>query len=149
MHRHPLTWLLLVVGPVLAAPVSSAAQTLEVNPGTVVFIASPDHLRTITVAGQTVVVLTRYELRIYLDGATAPMTTVDLGKPAPDARNEIVARPQELLGLPLGGYIARVAAIGPAGESLSEPSNPFARMGPPAPATNVRVFSSPSGGGGG
>jgi hypothetical protein len=131
-----------IVGWLLLGSSRASAQTVVINPTTVLFIASADHNATVTVAGQTVPVLTRYELRIFLEGAAAPVTTVDLGKPTPNAQNEVRMTPGELVGLPLGAYTARVAAIGPAGESVSDPSNPFARVRAPAAPTAVRVSGS-------
>jgi len=103
---------------------------------TVQFTASLDH----NVVFNGVPVLTRYDLRIYLQGATAPIANYDLGKPTPDANNQIIAvNPSWFVGLAMNVlHVARVAAIGPAGEGVSDPSLPFgsaaiprAPVGPP------------------
>jgi hypothetical protein len=73
--------------------------------------------------------VTRYDLKIYLQGATQPVTTASLGKPAFDADGKIrVDFSTILIGWPLadGNYEARVAAIGPSGSGLSDVSNLFA-----------------------
>lgn len=112
----------------LLLPAWGGAQTV-LNPTTVEFRASADHGAT-TVSGEPKVA--RYDFRIYLLGATAPVTSVDLGKPTPDAQQTITAQPDVLLGLPVGQlYEARVAAVGPTGEGVSDVSNPFGREGPP------------------
>jgi hypothetical protein len=140
MRVRPLFPLLVALLGGLSWPAS--AQTVVINPTRVIFVASADHNRTLTVGGQTVPVLTNYELRIFLEGATGPVTTVNLGKPTPDASGEIQAQPSELIGLPLGAYVARVAAIGPGGASESDPTAPFARVSAPAAPTAVRVSGS-------
>jgi hypothetical protein len=73
--------------------------------------------------------VSRYDLQIYLQGATQPVTTASLGKPAPAVDGKIrVDFSTILVGWPLadGGYEARVAAIGPTGTGLSDVSNLFA-----------------------
>lgn len=118
---------------------TSLAQPLVINPTGVEFIASADHNREIAIDGTIVSVVTSYELRIYASGASSPLSTVALGKPVPDASGRIVARPAELIGLPIGAYQARVAAIGPGGEGESDPTAPFARIPAPAAPTGVAV----------
>jgi hypothetical protein len=119
--------LTLVAGTAWAQPVR--------NPTRLEFVASPDHAATFP-DGSAVV--ERYEFEIYLLGASSPMTTVNLGKPTPDASGKVTATPSELLGLPVNQtFEARVAAIGPGGAGRSAPSNPFYRAGPPRPATGV------------
>jgi hypothetical protein len=53
--------------------------------------------------------------------ATAtPIATSDLGKPTPDANNEItVDRASFFTALPVGNYLATVTAIGPGGQTPS------------------------------
>ena len=118
----------LIVILTLAAPV--AAQTV-VNPTTVVFTASADHA-TLGLDGQPLV--TNYELRIYVQtplGQT-PAFVSDIGKPTPGAANVIsVLNAAWFTGLtPNVKYIARVVAIGPTGEGVSNDSNPFGNQGP-------------------
>lgn len=109
-----------------AAAVHVDAQTM--NPRTVEFDVSPDH--DAEVLGQPVV--TRYELRIYAEGATQPITTADLGKPAGPRAS--VERAAVFAAMPIGAYVARVAVLGPGGEGVSDPSVPFGRLtGPRAP----------------
>ena len=89
------------------------------------FDPSPDHWATLD-GGQPAVV--RYELEMYMVGAAAPFTTVDMGKPSPDADGKIrYDFSSAVTGWPLpgGNYEARVSAVGPEGEALSDPSNPF------------------------
>lgn len=108
---------------------------VEVNPTIVEFTASPDHAAT-GLDGQPKV--SRYELRIYLQGASSPLSTADLGKPTPDGDGRITATPDVLLGLPIGQvFEGRVAAVGPYGEGVSDPSNPFGLETAAAPPTSV------------
>lgn len=109
------------------------------NPTRLEFIASPDHAATYP-DGSAVV--ERYDFEIYLQGASSPMTVVNLGKPTPDSQNRVTATPTELVGLPVNQtFEARVSAVGPGGVGRSAPSNPFYRAGPPRPATSVQVSS--------
>lgn len=107
---------------VFVAFANVASAQLVTNPRTVEFTPSEDHSRVTENGSQAV---DRYELRIFLRGAAAPLTSVDLGKPTPDATNTIRLQPPVLIGLPFGSYVARVAAIGAGGEGVSDPSNPF------------------------
>jgi len=79
-----------------------------------VFTASTDHATMVT----------SYELRIYAAGANpntaTPITTSNLGKPTPDANNDItVDRSAFFSALAAGNYVAAVAAIGSGGTSIS------------------------------
>ena len=79
-----------------------------------VFTASADHATLVT----------SYELRIYASGANpntaTPIATSNLGKPTPDANNDItVSQPSFFSALAPGNYVAAVAAIGSGGTSLS------------------------------
>jgi len=113
-----------------------AEAQFALNPVRLQFVASSDH--DIQINGQPAV--TRYEVEFYLEGASAPMNTIDLGKPMLGSNRTIVIDDTNLfMPLPLGNYVARVAAVGPAGRTLSEPSNPFGRLLPPSAATNVVV----------
>lgn len=118
---------------VLLAGPATAQTGVVSNPTTVTFVASLDH--TTLMGGLPI--LTNYSLRIYVQGATAPFATYDLGKPTPDGNNQItVVNPAWFLGLAVNQiYVARVAAVGPAGEASSDQSNPFGNAAiPQAPA---------------
>ena len=104
---------------------TAAGQTTVVNPKVVEFDPSADHA-TLTAEGHALV--TRYDLQIFLPGATQPISTASLGKPAADADGKIrVDFSTVLVGWPPanGTYEARVAAVGPTGSGQSDPSNPF------------------------
>jgi len=102
------------------ASATSAVSTITVNTSTttpptgVMFTASPDHATLVT----------SYQLRIYASGAdpntATPVATSNLGKPTPDANNDItVSQPSFFSALAPGNYVAAVAAIGSGGSSLS------------------------------
>ena len=104
---------------------TAAGQTTVVNPKVVEFDPSADHA-ALTAEGHALV--TRYDLQIFLPGATQPISTASLGKPAADADGKIrVDFSTVLVGWPPanGTYEARVAAVGPTGSGQSDPSNPF------------------------
>ena len=118
-----LTGLLAIIFT-LAFAATTQAQILS-NPRIAEFDPSPDHW-TVLDNGQPAVV--RYELGVYLVGASAPLATVDMGKPAPDADGKIRYDFSTLVAgwpLPGGNYEALVGAVGPEGWALSDPSNPF------------------------
>jgi hypothetical protein len=105
-----------------AATVS--AQVIS-NPRIAEFDPSPDHSAVLD-GGEPAVL--RYDLGMYLVGALEPFTTVDMGKPSPDADGKIrydFSSAVTGLSLPGGNYEARVRAVGPEGAALSDPSNPF------------------------
>ncbi|HZN82376.1 MAG TPA: Ig-like domain-containing protein, partial [Mycobacterium sp.] len=111
---------------VCAASVASA-QTID--PHVVEFDPSLDHYTTLP-TGQPVV--DRYDLHFYYSGAAQPFQVMDLGKPTPETDGKIrVDFFAYLLSWPLPGivYEARVAAVGPAGTTLSVASNPFSFSG--------------------
>jgi len=115
---------LLVTTFNLAFAVTVQAQVLS-DPRMAEFDPSPDHWAMLD-SGQPTVL--RYELGVYMVGASAPFTTVDLGKPSPDADGKIrYDFSSDVAGWPLpgGNYEARVSAVGPEGSALSDPSNPF------------------------
>ena len=115
---------LLGITLALAFAATASAQVVS-DPRIAEFDPSPDHWATVG-GGQPAVV--RYELEMYLVGATAPFTTLDMGKPSPDADGKIrYDFSSAVAGWPLpgGNYEARVSAVGPEGEALSAPSNPF------------------------
>ena len=106
----------------LAAP--SQAQVVS-DPRIAEFDPSPDHWQTLD-SGQPAVV--RYELGVYMCGASAPFTTIDMGKPSPEGDGKIrfdFSSSVTAWPLPGGNYEARVSAVGPEGSAPSEPSNPF------------------------
>lgn len=125
---------LLVLVPALV----QAQSALVYNPTTVEFIKSPDHD---VLLPDTQPMLSSYEFRVY-GGGTAPVSKVTLGKPTPNADGRIsVVVTSTIVALPLSTtiqYKARVAALGPTGESESADSNPFVRVGVPgAPSSAV------------
>jgi hypothetical protein len=121
--------LLVLVG--LGQPV--AAQPLTVSPTTLTFAASADH----TVVVGTLALVTTYHIQIF-DGPTQVSLT-NVGKPTPNAANDITV-PLGGLGLPKNKILtAVVVAVGPGGTAGSTPSNPFVFLVAPAPAGNVRV----------
>ena len=68
--------------------------------------------------------VTSYELRIFANGANPNTATtiarVNLGKPTPATNGEItVSLPTFFSNLPVGTYVAAVAAIGSSGVSVS------------------------------
>lgn len=142
--RHRVTFRLwmavgLVVWPWASA--SAEAQTLVINPTRVAFTVSADHNRTVTLAGDSIPLVTRYDLEVYLPGAAQPMTTSDLGKPAAQDNAEVVIdRAAVFVALPVGAYEATVAAVGPGGVGRGTRTPPFGRLTAPAPppAASVR-----------
>lgn len=115
---------------------ATIAEAQVINPTRVEFTVSADH--NVTVLGQAAV--TRYDLRVFLPGATAPVTTADLAKPtAVDGATVSVDRQAVFVALPLGEYVARVAAVGPGGEGVSEATAPFGRLSAPAAPANAGV----------
>lgn len=120
--------LLAALGALLAAPAVVSAQFVP-NPGHAEFVPSADHD---TMFGGLPLV-TRYELRHYVVGQSAPVAVFDLGKPTPDAGTGLITVPFPPLSPNIGIiYVARVAVIGPEGESVSEPSNQYGFSGVPA-----------------
>ena len=108
----------------LASPSALHAQVVN-DPRIAEFDPSPDHWAVLD-SGQPAVI--RYELGMYLLGASAPFMTVDMGKPSPaqdgKIRYDFTAAVAGLL-MPSGEYEARVSAVGPEGSALSDASNPF------------------------
>lgn len=125
-----------------ALPTLGSAQTV-INPRFVEFIVSADHSVTLPDGSPMV---TSYEARWFVQGAPAPVVTVSLGKPTPDAAGLVrlsLVDPKDLLvGVPVDPkvtYVARVAAIGPTGEGESTDSNPFVRAAGPKAPTLTKV----------
>jgi len=110
----------------LAASVPGSLYAQAVNPTTAQFGASPDHNAT---AADGTPAVTRYQLDFYFAGALQPFQVLPLGKPTPDASNNISVNLATLLGgaLPAPGivYESRVQAIGPGGSGVSTVSNTF------------------------
>lgn len=122
----------LTVLVALGAAAPAPAQTVY-NPTIVEFVPSADHDATLPDGTPLV---TRYELRVFLEGATEPFGSQDLGKPTPVNGKITAVNRQWFVGAAMGSAgFAKVAAIGPAGEGVSEPSNPF---------LNVPVCAAPS-----
>jgi hypothetical protein len=116
---------------------AASAQTTVINPTTAVFNPSADHTAVI----DTQPVVERYELRIFVQGATTSTAVINLGKPTPSAG--VITTPFSVSILPLSAtikYVAYVAAMGPTGEGVSGASNLFMRVGPPG-APSVVVVS--------
>ncbi len=135
--NHVLLIVLLgsVIG--LIPGVASVAQAqMVINPNTVEFIPSDEHNATLSDGTAKV---TRYELRLYLKGAAQPFSAADLGKPTPVNDLIVATNPAWFVAGAMGQEsVARVAAIGPAGEGLSDESNPFVRLAaPPKPGAPV------------
>jgi hypothetical protein len=120
----------------LLVPSTVFAQ-LVINPTKAQFTPSADH----NTVENGVALVSNYELRIFQSGSTVVFKTVNLDKPAPDATNTItVSITSTIASLPLGDYFATVAAKGPGGEAVSDPSNPFqVAARPPTAPTNLRI----------
>jgi len=94
---------------VLGLASAASGQGTALNPTKAQFTASADHAAGVT----------RYELRHYAAGVATPIRIDDLGKPTPDAAGTITATFPALPKNPDRIYLARVAAIGPAGATES------------------------------
>lgn len=131
-----LALVLMAAGSLLLAQVAGAQVT--VNPRTVEFVPSADHA-LLSIDGSPIVA--RYELRMFLEtDPVTPLFITDLGKPSPVANLITVTNPVWFAGLtPHTKYIARVAAVGPTGEGVSDPSGPFGNVGPPVKPTAVVI----------
>lgn len=130
---------LAVILVVVGVAASARAQTVVVNPVTVEFAPSSDHA-VIALDGQPMVA--RYEMRIYVETPLGPTPafTQDIGKPTPVAGKITVTNAVWFSGLtPNTRYVAKVAAVGPTGEGVSDPSNPFGLVGAPTAPTLVVV----------
>jgi hypothetical protein len=83
-------------------------------------------------------VVTKYELHVYIPTLlTTIVVTQDLGKPTPVSGTATVTLANTLITTLAKNtaYIARVAAIGPFGEGVSDNSNPFGYAAPPTKPT--------------
>lgn len=117
---------LLALSLVVTMAATAEAQFVP-NPTKAEFMASADH----DAMFGGIPLVTRYELRHYVVGATEPVAVFDLGKPTPDANNLIVATFPPL-AVSATVYFARVYTIGPSGESASNDSNTYGFSGVPA-----------------
>jgi regulation of enolase protein 1 (concanavalin A-like superfamily) len=98
-----------------SATVTVTVASAAGPPRWVAFTASADHSTTVT----------SYLFEVFASGANpetaTPVATSNLGKPTPDASNEImVDRATFFSGLAVGSYVATVSAIGTAGNARSE-----------------------------
>jgi hypothetical protein len=106
-----------------SATATVTVSTVTVSPPTaVIFQASADHATLVT----------SYRLEVFASGAdpntATPIATSDLGKPAPDANNDItVNRATFFSNLAVGSYIATVSAAGTTGSARSTPPTAFTR----------------------
>lgn len=134
-HRRVFVVLLLLA--LVGAVDRAEAQTQVINPTGVEFDVSADH-NTVVLG---VPAVTKYELRIFLSATSpTPVSTFDLGKPAPVGTKASVTNVAMFTPLQTGGYVARVVAIGPGGEGVSDPTDPFGKMGAPAKPTAPGVI---------
>ncbi len=144
----PIFTVLLGMTFVLALASTAGAQIVT-DPRIAEFDPSPDH-DSVLDSGEPAVL--RYELGVYMSGAAAPFTKVDMGKPTPEYDGKIrYDFSSHIVGWPLpgGSYEARVGAVGPEGEALSEPSNQFTfdLASPCSVALSASTISVPANGG--
>lgn len=127
---------LLLIAILVLFPAIASAQVV-VNPTKAQFTASVDH----NVVENGVALVTSYELRIFQPDGNTFVRALNLNKPTPDATNTIIVTISTVTtSLPIGDYVARVAARGPGGETVSELSNPFSVTArPPAAPTKVLI----------
>lgn len=124
----------LVIVCLLCLPANALAQTPVVNPSTVTFAASLDHVVMMPDGSP---LIASYEVQIF-DGTTLAKST-DVGKPTPVSGD--ISVPLDRSGLTTGRtYTAHVAAKGPLGSARSATSSgPFVSVELQRPPTNVRV----------
>jgi PA14 domain len=130
-----MTWRLPVV--------LALALQLATDPTLIEFTASADH----HALANGVPIVSTYRLDVYrADNLTAPVQQITLGKPTPDAN--LFIRIPLTLSTPLSPgvvYQARIAAVGPGGESPSTWSNQFAASStgtiPPGALTGLRLVT--------
>lgn len=136
--KRPPKFVLLILLALLLSIVGfvDRAEAQVINPTGVEFDVSADH-NTIVVG---VPAVTKYELRIFLSATSpTPVSTFDLGKPTPVGTKATVTNVAMFTPLSTGGYVARVVAIGPGGEGVSDPTVPFGKMAAPAKPTAAGV----------
>jgi hypothetical protein len=106
----------LLVLAMLALASPALCQTLP-NPTGAEWTASVDHST-----------ISAYEIGWFLGAATSPVSTVDVGKPTPNASN-VCSVTINVMPLPFGEYVARVRAkAGTVYSEWSDPSNLFQRV---------------------
>ena len=125
-HRNLPGGLTALLGQafIRACAATLSAQVVS-NPRVAEFDPSADHWQLLD-GGESAVL--KYELEVYLVGASAPFATLDMGKPSPDADGKIrYDFASSVVGWPLPGgeYQALVRVVGPEGSAVSEPSNSF------------------------
>jgi len=104
-------------------PQGVIAQTV-MDPTTAEFDPSADH----SASNSGTVVVSRYDLEFYFEGAAQPFQTLSVGKPDPQQDGKIRVNLASLFGaLPSPGvvYESAVAAVGPGGTARSARSNAF------------------------
>ena len=138
MKRFALPLLALLAFGIASVVPSQAQTTTVVNPRIVEFDPSADHA-AVAADGQPLV--QRYELRIFTLGNTQPYTTTDLGKPSPETDGKIRVDFSTRVSPwpPDGTYEARVAALGPSGLGISDPSNSFSLVSTATPACSYTL----------
>ncbi len=125
--------IVLILGALLLASPAQAQTPPVVNPTTIEFDPSANH--NDVVLGTTTPMVTKYVLRLYLEGASQPISgDTDLGKPTPGQNGKItLTNRQWFIAAAMNlRHVAKVAAVGPNGEGVSDASNPFGNVGPPA-----------------
>lgn len=112
-----------------AVPAWAQATIVSATSG-VSFTASTDH-SAVDAFGQPRV--TRYDLDILNQATSVVVTTVNLGKPTPNASNVITVDPVAAFGTLAAGvlHVARVRAVNPSASSV--PSANTGPFGIPAP----------------
>ncbi len=133
---------------VISLLASDAVGQSITDPLNLEFTPSPDHSATLNGAP----VISRYNLEFSFAGASAPFQVEDLGKPNVGSNGRIkIALASVLTSWPAAGiaYEARVTAVGPAGRSVSTPSNAFSFSGPCTYAVSTPPTSVPASGGSG
>jgi len=104
---------------------SSLYAQVTVDPRIAEFSPSADHWQVLSDGLSAV---SHYDLRFYLVGASTPLATINIGKPSPDADGKIrfdFATEAAAWSLPGYSYEARISAVGPQGEGVSDASNRF------------------------
>lgn len=123
----------------LFAFVAAVVSAQTINPKTITFTASTDH----NVVVGTTPIVDHYDFTVV--STSGPVTTVftkGLGKPTPNAQNDITASlAAEFAAITSNGvFSGQVTAVGSGGTSAPA-SAPFGHVGPPAGASNLRYGS--------
>jgi hypothetical protein len=118
--------LVVTVFALLGFAASASAQPPIANPTAIEFTPSADHAQ-----------IDAYEVGWFLAGATSPVSTTDIGKPAPNAAN-VCRATINVMPLPFNSYTAKARAkAGTVYSDWSDPSDIFFRQpgkpGKPAP----------------